>query len=216
VHPLEIFDAVTVDSELSHPFVVTYTAEVTDRFNELESNTLYESDVSCTDTDWFPLTYGIFNSASTVFQGTEPITDGSYYLIQAGRFVCLDYVANMPGGFNMNYDSATKTAVSSLPLSSGVVCTSCYVYMGAQFEVHVELTIGGTRGMYFYAKMIGGAGVNVRVDATDPRISGVRNFDLIPAARSYDFIPVVSGNFCLLRPLFKFFFLFLRISHFDL
>jgi hypothetical protein len=197
LHPVEIFEAFTVDSELSHPFSVTYMplpsedgAMLGEHYvSDLEFNTLYTAPVPCSDiTKW-----------STGEYGASTSQDSSFYLITGYNYACLDYVEDMPGSFNMNYDPITGKAVGAFPLGSddaevtGVVCSSCYAYMGAQFKVHIEYSY--MSGFAFLTSLSGGTGANVRVDATDPRISGMVNSSLMEAATEYNVAIVTTGKY---------------------
>ena len=201
LHPLEIFEGFTLDSKLSHPFSVTYMtlpsesdAMLGEHFvSDLQFNTLYTAPVSCSNiTKWSPTNYFGYDYNTL----GDPAEGSSFYLIYGYTFACMDYQAEIPGSFNMNYNYNTKQADSYFTLGgdsvSGIECSNCYAYMGAQFDVHIEFS--KSFGFGFMTSLSGGAGVNVRVDATDPRISGISEFSFMEEASWYNSVLVTTGK----------------------
>ena len=75
---------------------------------------------------------------------------------------------------------------------SGVTCMNCYVYIGAQLNAVVNYFNSGTT-LNLEHRMAGKLGVNVDLQLSNPTVSGVQTFTLIPASRNWTTL-ITSGN----------------------
>ena len=114
---------------------------------------------------------------------------------------CVQYSKDL-GGFNLNYNPSTRSAVTN-PLNlgdgvhlSGIACNNCYAFFGAGFLAIVEYgskSYGGT--IAAEVKLGGGAGYNVDIVVNNPTLSGTSTLPTLVSGGQSLSIPIVSSVF---------------------
>jgi hypothetical protein len=169
LHPLELFETMDIESSGYRPFHdVSVPLAVSTEERERELQNVANPDapiVACPD---FTFTKG-----KQFTQGTA--SGVSYNLGSQGG--CLQYNYNI-GSISMNYDWNSRAASqTNVVLSSGLVCSDCFLYTGAGFLVIAQYSTGS----FFRAeiKVAGGAGFNLNVVAANPTIQGSKTIPIL-------------------------------------
>lgn len=194
VLPLELFQYMRIESNGNHPFHTEYFLSDEER----RSRELLINDdiniapdpplVSCSHSGW---------GSGYAFADTGTYSNAKYNYKLGVYLGCAEFSMKAPGSFNYNYDYTTYKARQSIDLGNGVVCSNCYVFMGAAFMAIIEYTSSyysgpiGYSKFYIEGKVQGGAGVNV--DASITPKSGTFQKPIFPPASNFAYVPVGGG-----------------------
>lgn len=99
----------------------------------------------------------------------------------------------LPPSFNFNYDYSTHRGSNVYQLATGILCTNCYVFIGASFYVHFEY-LYSTGAFGVEADFIGGLGANVELSVTNPSVNIFNQFSLLAAVGTLADIPLILGK----------------------